>query len=151
MAPIERIGWRWSVKAAIVAARPPGSASANVEIVALHDYPFSLPFYLRDRQPIRVVDDWDNPKLFGKDNWRRELYDAAKFDPVRARVVLLKPAGLRHLLACSERSLWVIGAASATTRLPELAHLQQVAGVGPNVLWRRAEGSPTSEGANCGP
>ncbi len=59
--------------------------SANDEIVALRTYPFSLAFYLRHRQPIRVVEAWDEPRLLQKDTWRKELHEAAKFDPARAR------------------------------------------------------------------
>src|SRR6185436_16971586 len=68
--------------------------SANDEIVALRTYPFSLPFYLRHRQPMRVVEDWSEPLLLQKDSWRRELHEAASFDPARAQAVLLKPQGL---------------------------------------------------------
>lgn len=127
------------------------TGATNSEIVAVRSYPFSLPFYLRRGQPIRLVEDWDDERILEKDTWRRELSDAARFDPAKARHVLLKPAGLQRLLACSERSVWVIAPPDETARSPLLAHLERIAVVGPHVLWRRSSTRTPSEGPDCGP
>ena len=91
----------------LAARMRPAQASASNEIVAVRSYPFSLPFYLRHRQPMRLVEDWEDERLLQKDTWRRELSDAAKFDPAKARLVLLRPQGLQRLLACTQHSVWV--------------------------------------------
>jgi 4-amino-4-deoxy-L-arabinose transferase-like glycosyltransferase len=127
------------------------TGATNSELVAVRSYPFSLPFYLQRGQPMRLVEDWDDERTLQKDTWRRELSDAARFDPAKARLVLLKPADLRRLLACSERSVWVIAPPDETARSPELAHLERIAVVGPHVLWRRSATRTTSEGPDCGP
>ena len=125
--------------------------SANDEIVALRSYPFSLPFYLRHRQPMRVVEDWNEPLLLQKDSWRRELHEAANFDPPRAQVVLLRPQGLTQLLACSRRTVWIFATKAEAERHPELARLQLVASRGQHAVWRRPALSTPSNRADCGP
>ena len=125
--------------------------SANDEIVALRTYPFSLPFYLRHRQPMRVVEDWNEPLLLQKDSWRRELHEAASFDPARAQAVLLRPQGLARLLACSRRTVWVFASKAEAERQPELARLQLVASHGHHAVWRRPASSAPGDRADCGP
>jgi 4-amino-4-deoxy-L-arabinose transferase-like glycosyltransferase len=122
----------------------------NDEIVALRTYPFSLSFYLRHRQPIRVVEAWDEPRLLQKDTWRKELHEAARFDPARAGVVLMRPQGLAHLLACSRRTVWVFASRTEPARTPHLAHLQLVATHGTHAVWRRPPPSAPADRANCG-
>jgi 4-amino-4-deoxy-L-arabinose transferase-like glycosyltransferase len=124
--------------------------SANDEIVALRSYPFSLPFYLRHRQPMRVVEEWNEPRLLQKDSWRRELHEAANFDPARAQVVLLKPQDLTRLLACSRRTVWIFASKSEGERHPELARLQLVASHGQHAIWRRPALSAPSDRPGCG-
>ena len=124
--------------------------SGNDEIVALRTYPFSLAFYLRHRQPIRVVEAWDEPRLLQKDTWRKELHEAAKFDPARAEVVLLRPQQLAHLLACSRRTVWVFASRTEAARTPDLARLQLVATHGNHAVWRRPAASAPEDRAGCG-
>ena len=57
---------------------------ADDTFVSLHAYPFDLALYMRAPKPSWVVDDWLNPEIPIRDNWRKELYDAAKFDPAVA-------------------------------------------------------------------
>ena len=61
------------------AAQLASRASPADMLVALHDYPFSLPFYLRRPPPISIVDYWQRARSTQKDSWRRELYEAAEF------------------------------------------------------------------------
>ena len=129
----------------------PTLGSASNEIVVVRRYPFSLPFYLRHGQPMRLVEDWEDERVLQKDTWRRELSDAAKFDPAKARLVLLRPADLQRLLACSRHSVWVIASADEAARPPELAHLERIAVVGPHGLWRRPATRTASERPDCGP
>jgi 4-amino-4-deoxy-L-arabinose transferase-like glycosyltransferase len=135
----------------LVAQVRPLLTSANDEIVALRIAPFSLPFYLRHRSPIRVVEDWDEPRFLQKDSWRRELHEAAKFDPARAQIVLLKPQGFANLLACSRQTAWVFAAKMDAQRHPELANLPPIAARGDYAAWRRPPRSAPSERAGCAP
>jgi 4-amino-4-deoxy-L-arabinose transferase-like glycosyltransferase len=100
------------------------------QLVALSQYPFSLSFYLRASQPIIVIDDWDAASILQKDNWRRELYEASRFDVDRGRRLLLLPTQLSGAL-CSGRT-WVFGTDRDFERL---AGLQQIARSGAYVVW----------------
>lgn len=57
-------------------------------------YPHDLPFIAQTDAPLRVVQDW--PRLRGqvRDDWRRELLDAAAFEPAQAAALLLTPPAL---------------------------------------------------------
>ena len=125
--------------------------SANDEVVALRISPFALAFYLRHRQPIRVVEDWDEPRLRQKDSWRRELHEAGGFDPARAQTVLTTPQAFARLLACSRRTVWVFASKDEATRQPELARLQPVAAHGTYAVWRRPAPTAPGDRANCEP
>ena len=100
---------------------------------------------------MRVVEDWNEPLLLQKDSWRRELHEAANFDPARAQVVLLRPQGLARLLACSRRTVWVFSSKAEGERHPELARLQLVASHGNHAVWRRPASSTPSDRPDCGP
>lgn len=59
------------------------------------DYPYDLPFYAGlQRAPI-VVEDWDTARRTTGDNWRRELFEAADFEPAKGRALLQPPAALQ--------------------------------------------------------
>jgi hypothetical protein len=92
------------------------------QLLAISQYPFSLAFYLRAKQPITVIDDWDATSILRTDNWRRELYEASKFDVERGKQLLLQSSQLPVAL-CSGRT-WVFGSNQDFQRL---AGLRQVA------------------------
>jgi len=79
--------------------------------VALHSFPFDLGFYTASREPVRVIDDWANPEIPTRDNWRKELYDAAQFEPqVGARVLLGVDAFTQTLCAAPAGQVyWIWG------------------------------------------
>jgi 4-amino-4-deoxy-L-arabinose transferase-like glycosyltransferase len=99
-------------------------------LLAISQYPFSLSFYLRSEQPITVIEDWKAPSVQLRDNWRKELYDAGKFDVERASQLLLAPSQLSDAL-CAGRT-WVIGSANDFDRLPGLRPIFRN---GMNVVW----------------
>lgn len=79
--------------------------------VSLHAYPFDLALYTRAPRPTWVVDDWLNPEVPVRDNWRKELYDAARFDPVTGEEVLVSTAQFyARLCAAPEGArFWIWG------------------------------------------
>jgi hypothetical protein len=99
-------------------------------LLAISQYPFSLSFYLRSEQPITVIEDWKAPSVQLRDNWRKELYDAGKFDVERANQLLLAPSQLSDAL-CAGRT-WVIGSANDFDHLPGLRPIFRN---GMNVVW----------------
>ena len=79
-----------AVVGATVAARP-GATDLGAMVaaqsrpgdvtVSIFTYPFDFNFHARRAEPIWVVDDWKDPQIPKRDNWRKELYDAANFLP----------------------------------------------------------------------
>jgi hypothetical protein len=120
-------------------------------VLVLHHYPFSLSFYLRHPQPLRVVEDWDLSRATKRDTWRRELYEAAEFDPERGKLLLLDPAAERLLLACSRQTVWLIVPNARVEALPRLAGLERVAQVGKGAILRKTPSTSTDRPPDCAP
>jgi hypothetical protein len=120
-------------------------------LVVVSNYPFSLPFYLRRPAPLRIVEDWQQSWVTHKDTWRRELYEAAKFDPARGKLLLLEPPAMRLFLACSSRTVWLIAPSAVAERLPQLAGLQRIGQVGDEGIWRKTPSGPSDPHPDCAP
>lgn len=108
---------------------------AHEPVVMLGTYRFDLPFYAGLRSPIDVVDDWTNTDIGKRDNWRKELADAARFAPARAQALLIAPAALPARLCASPVS-WVIGASNDSTRYPFLSGARAVFTQRETTLWQ---------------
>lgn len=104
-------------------------------VYMLEDYFYDVPFYAHLGEPVRVVADWRAPGERLRDDWRKELADAARFDDSMARRVLLRPAQLPAALACAPVS-WVMARTSVRERYPVLARAQEVYSVQGRSLWR---------------
>jgi hypothetical protein len=107
-------------------------------LLALSQYPFSLSFYLRSEQPITVVEDWEAPSVQLRDNWRKELYDAGKFNVERAKDLLLMPSQLSEAL-CAGRT-WIFGSARDGDRFPGLRPTFRDSG---NMVWLSEPSEPS--------
>jgi hypothetical protein len=140
---------RYNVRELVAGVRP--LLGAGDHVVALHTYPFSLPFYLRLGDPVRVVEDWDQPQLLRKDTWRKELSEAARFaDPARVRTILLTPEQFARELACArDQALIIIGEERFAAAYPEVARLPRIASLGRYAVWRQPAGS-AGEAPRCG-
>ena len=95
---------------------------ADDTFVSLHAYPFDLALYMRAPKPSWVVDDWLNPEIPIRDNWRKELYDAAKFDPAVGRQVLISNEEFKARLCAAPDGAryWVWGNNSDGADYPAL-------------------------------
>ena len=92
-------------------------------VVMVDDYLSDVPFYARLAQPVRIAGNWTDPELPRRDNWRKEVFDAGRFDPERARALLWPLNGL-EALACGESGSWFIvrqGQAQRVASLPGAA------------------------------
>lgn len=80
------------------------------KIVMLERFRYDLDFYLGVGKTSFVVSQWDDPELSRTDNWRRELYEAGKFEPEAGSRLLISPEGLTAKL-CTRHvvGLWLIG------------------------------------------
>lgn len=110
----------------LAAQRAPG------DLVVLVDGPFQdLQFDARLPEPPLVASRWDDPQATGRDNWRKELADTARFEPARAAELLL-PLDRLPGLVCRGRRVWLVGTAE------QAAHVATVPGAQPVFSGRHA-------------
>ena len=74
-------------------------------VVFVDEFFYDLPFIARLAEPVIVASDWATAPQ--RDNWRKELFDAARFDPARARQ-LLWPIERLGELACGPGTVWFV-------------------------------------------
>nr|WP_255719335.1 glycosyltransferase family 39 protein [Pelomonas sp. P8] len=75
---------------------------------------FDLRLQAQLAAPPAVLGNWDRPEP--RDNWRRELADAARFDPLRGEQVLWTPARLARE-RCQPGRIWLL--ATPRDELPD--------------------------------
>lgn len=122
---------------------------AGEAVYMLHGYRYDVPFYARLRQPMRIVEQWDDPELTRRDNWRKEVADAGAFRPQEAARLLLLPSALAPAL-CADRVSWVVGATRLRDRYPFLAEAQAVHTVVGETLWRvDTRSAPLASALGC--
>jgi 4-amino-4-deoxy-L-arabinose transferase-like glycosyltransferase len=63
-------------------------------VMAAGKYPYDVPFLAQTTRPVVMFEDWTLAARLGQDNWRKELLDAAAFDPARAAALMPDIAAL---------------------------------------------------------
>lgn len=101
-------------------------------VLMVDDYFYDVPFYARLTEPVQVVEDWADPDVMRRDNWRKELADAGQFAPDVAARLLVPHEALTAVLCQAPRS-WVVVTSSDAHKLP--AGAQRVVS-GAIELWR---------------
>ncbi|GAA4330466.1 glycosyltransferase family 39 protein [Variovorax defluvii] len=120
---------------------PPGEAvGASDQVIMLGAYDYELPFYWRLARPVLVLADWSPEAVLRHDDWRKELFEAGRFDPARSKALLIDLTHVRDAL-CVPHATWLVGAAVAPTVLPWLAQARRVAVDGDSAVWRFAGGA----------
>jgi hypothetical protein len=107
--------------AAVIAAQ----AAPGDRIVFIDQMFYDLPFYAGLNAPVIVASDWASPDVPRRDNWRKELYDAARFDPARGRE-LLWPIQRVAELACHSQAVWFVAKPGQAAALAALSGVAQV-------------------------
>jgi hypothetical protein len=102
-------------------------------VYSLDDYRFAIPFEAKLREPIVVVADWSPEAVASRDNWRRELADAATFEPGQTWLIGHAQLGAR---VCRPGAHWLIGSEGSPSSFSWLSRADQVARAGRTVLWR---------------
>lgn len=100
---------------AALAAALDAEAGRDEPVYALELQPYDLGLHSRRAREVRLVADWNDPAIGARDDWHRELADAARFAPSRAAAVLLTPAQARAQWCVAEAS-WVIAPLDAAAR-----------------------------------
>lgn len=106
--------------------------AAGDHVVMVDVFFYDLPFEAGLRHPVIVASDWADPDVPRRDNWRKELYDAARFAPERGRELLWPLARLEEL-ACGPGAWWLVTGGSAPA---PLAGAQRVFQDPHTQLWR---------------
>ncbi|HEX4234095.1 MAG TPA: glycosyltransferase family 39 protein [Caldimonas sp.] len=131
-----------SIARALLASRAPGDPVAFVD-----EYFFDVPLLARLGEPVAVVADWKDPKIGERDNWRRELAEAARFAPERA-AALLVDRGRGFALRCGKAPLWVVVKPQDEAPVAAQRDAVRVAATNRAALWRLApqtcSGAPSS-------
>lgn len=113
-----------------------GTARQQGEPVYMVDgYQYDVPFYARLGDPVIVVDKWSDPRIQQRDNWRKELADAAEFNQTLAGKILLEPQDLPKAL-CNAPVAWVLGAANQDGPFTFLMQADAVKTFHGKTLWR---------------
>ena len=148
------IGLAAVVALAVVAPQPTSSRLVRTmleqyrsddTIVMLERYRYDMDFYLGIDKPSLIVANWADPNLKFQDNWRRELYDAGRFEPEAAAAVLVGPHDVVDLL-CADRvgATWLTGNKDSGDAYPFLNGLAPFAEDGKLRVWRVAPGPALS-------
>lgn len=101
----------------------------------IRSYHYDVPFYARLQDPLVVVDDWDDPEIALRDNWRKEMSDAGEFSRQRAEQLLMTPAALPAAL-CRQPVSWVVASEALRKRYDFLAQAEAVLTLRGETLWR---------------
>ena len=77
----------------------------NAQLMVVGDYPYDLPFLTNTTLPMWVIQDWVFERAHAGDTWRRELFEGANFEPVKAEI--LKPPSTL-LKEASQSQRWLL-------------------------------------------
>ena len=148
--------WRWVMGAAalacmalvgVVAFKAPQSSRTLAldlapkiapadTVVMVDEYYYDVPFYARLTKPVLIASRWDDPELPKRDNWRKEVFDAARFDPALGAKLLVPLEGLDMLGCGSGGATWYIVPPSQASRLAALPAAAKVLVDRRAELWR---------------
>ena len=122
--------------------------------VAIETYPFDLNLLAQRSTPLWVVDDWTDPELPKRDNWRKELFDAAAFAApgVGAQRLLSRQTLDDQLCAAPLGSrVWLWARLRMQTQYPLLQRATLTAQSGENGLWLWEKKAPCDTAATSRP
>lgn len=114
-------------------------------------YPYDLPYMAHLRQPVVVLSDWEQARQTAGDNWQREMFEGADFDPAAAKQWLQPVSELQVPHSPSD---WLVTPNGFDTQL-----LSQWTPIGQGRAWSlwRGKGSAgkgpeatQDKGLNCG-
>jgi 4-amino-4-deoxy-L-arabinose transferase-like glycosyltransferase len=104
-------------------------------VVMVDEYFYDVPFYARLARPVVIAADWADPEIPRRDNWRKEVFDAARFDPPLARQ-LLRPLTELDRMACGTSATWFIVSAGHADRVSGLPGASRAFADKRTELWR---------------
>lgn len=109
--------------------------AADDKVVMVDEYFYDLPFYADLKRPALIASNWDDPDVPRRDNWRKELYDAARFEPAIGKDVL-RPLAQLDALSCGAVTTWFVATPGQAARVAALTGVQRVYADRNSELWR---------------
>ena len=103
------VGLAWKTPSSNRAAAQALAASIGPadRVAMVDEYLYDVPYYARLKEPVRIASNWADPDLPRHDNWRKELFDAGRFDPAVARTVLW-PIERLDRIGCGAPAVWFV-------------------------------------------
>jgi hypothetical protein len=109
-------------------------------VISLEEYRFAIPFEARLAKPMLVSADWTPSEVQKHDNWRKELADAAAFEPKQDWLIADAQVPQR---VCASSTAWLIGYEDLTKKYAWLAQADKVIATPRHLdLWRIDASSP---------
>lgn len=115
-----------------------GGIAPGDRVVMIGEYLYDVPFYARLAQPVLIASDWGDAQIALHDNWRKELLDAARFDPAAAHA-LLQPLDALDRIGCGAGAVWFIVPRSQAARAAGLPGATRRFADAHNELWHAPE------------
>jgi len=106
-------------------------------VVFVDEYFLDVPVHARLPDPVPVIADWSEERVAVRDNWRRELAEAAPFAPTLA-ARLLVDATQGFALRCGKAPLWAVARAKDDAYMAAQGDASRVFAANRAVLWRLA-------------
>ena len=104
-------------------------------IVFAAAYYYDVPFHARLERPVQVVEAWTAFDIAARDNWRKELFDAARFAPDRGQAVLVDRQQFEQAV-CANAVTWVFAPYPPPPQYQLLQQLPPMAATDRAALWR---------------
>jgi hypothetical protein len=98
-------------------------------------YYYDVPFHARLDTPVTVVEAWTALDIALRDNWRKELFDAARFAPEQGRSVLVDLRQFEQAV-CASAVTWVFAPRRPPPGYELLLRIPPVATTDRAALWR---------------
>ncbi len=128
------VGWKSPNSSRDIAATL-RAQRAPADLVVLLDNPFNDLAFDAQLDHVLVASDWADPDIAKHDNWRKELADGARFDPLRGRQVLW-PADQLARLVCRGQTVWLVARPDLQAQLAAVPGAAQVQAGRHSLLWR---------------
>ncbi len=104
-------------------------------VVMVDEYFYDMPFDARLKAPVIIASDWADPLLPTRDNWRKELFDAARFNPALGRE-LLRPLDRLDALLCGSGTVWFVVDPGRAPQVAGLGGITRTFADARTELWR---------------
>ena len=129
------VAWKAPQSNRALARALAASIAPGDKVVMDDEYLYDVPFYAQLKRPVIITSAWSDPELPKRDNWRKEVFDAARFDPALGRELLL-PAENLDRIACGANAVWFIVPAPNAGPVAALGGAVRAFRDARNELWR---------------